>query len=182
MKSIRKTNNTNNNAGIKLGRLLALPVFLLLLPGVVSAQASLYPGFMMVEAFLDRPDSGAGDSNAVISISNLHESDPLVLLDITGENFESATIYNENNEEIDQLVIQPGERVYNIPVMLNGVDSSVFDDSTYDLNFFVRRGLEAMEPVEAIEGTQGAFSGGIKAREAGIPNEDEYIVNFAIRN
>ena len=173
---------------ITLNRLLAFPISLLFILSAagVKAESRLIPGFLFVEsAYLQQQANSANTADAYITVTNLHPDDPLVLLNVSSENIEAATFNNADNPELNQIVIQPGERKADIHMVLSGVDLADSPGDALEFSLLIRRGLEAMEPVDAIindEGQQGAFFGGIKNREAGIPNEDEYVVIVDVRN
>ncbi len=145
---------------------------LLLSSTAVFAESKLFPGFLFVEsAYLER--SGAADeADIYFSIRNLHADDPIVLLGISGdeEDDAAATMYDDQNAMLQQIVVNPGETVSGIHAVLRNADLSAAEDGQLALNLLIRRGLEALPPVEATEGTGGgAFSGGIKAQDAGFP-------------
>lgn len=173
---------------IILNRFLAFPISLLLIlfAAGVKAESRLIPGFLFVEsAYLQQQGNSANTADAYITVTNLHPDDPLVLLDVTSDFFETATFSSDDNSELAQIVIQPGERVAGIHMLLSGFDLAESQGDALEFSFLIRRGLEAMEAVDAIandEGQQGAFFGGLRNREAGIPNEDEYILRVDIRD
>jgi hypothetical protein len=163
--------------------LLLLFPLLLLSSSAVFAEPKLFPGFLFVEsAYLEQSGSAADEADIYFSIRNLHADDPIVLLGINGDEEAAARMYDGQNAMLQQIVINPGETVSGIHAVLRNADLSAAEDGQLALNLLIRRGLEALPPVDAIESSGGLFSGGVKAREAGIPNEDDYQVRFDIRN
>ncbi len=160
----------------------ALSLLLIVLAGTVKAESRLYPGFLFIESAYLEQGSDANSAEAFFTLTNLHPDDPLVLLTVSSDIFEAATFEDAENSPLSQIVIQPGERLEGVRVVLAGVNLSESSHSMVDFNVLIRRGLEPLPPVDAIESSGGLFSGGIKAREAGIPNEDEYIFRVDIRN
>lgn len=169
---------------LTLNRLLTLAISLLLafLTVGVKAESRLFPGFLFVESAYLEQGSDLTSADAYITVTNLHPEDPLVLLTASSEIFEGATFFDDANAEMTQVVIQPGERLAGLRVALSGVDLTDSSGAPVEFSFLIRRGLEAMEAVDAIETNNGPFGGGIKAREAGIPNEDEYTFRVDIRD
>lgn len=172
-----------NSVVMKICRLAMIPVTLLFLQTVAVAQPTFIPGFLGVESsYIERPASGADSTEAFLTLTNLHPREPLVILDISGGMFEESSMVGANGEELENIVLQPGERLVmsddGVHVVLNGVDASMLADHGLELTLFIRRGLEPEDPVEAREAT--AF--GPPAREAGIPNEKEYMVSVEVRN
>ncbi len=169
-----------------LGILLLFPVLMVLMQKMALAEPKLFPGFLFVEdAYLERSAQGENQAVAHFSIKNLHADDPIVLLGLTGEMFEEATVYDAQDNMQEEWVINPGETLTGLRAVLSDIELTDADARTVALNLYIRRGLLAMEAIEEVnndEGQQGAFFGGLKNREAGIPNEDEYLVAFDIRN
>lgn len=167
----------------KITQLFAIPLAILCFQSV-QAQPIMVPGFMGIElSSLDAIANDADSTNAYFTISNLHY-EPIVLLGASGETFENGAFIGPNNEELEQVVIQPGGRLVmssnDVHVRLSDVDASINDESSQAITLLVRRGLEAEEEVEAVENL-GAMSGQ-RGREAGIPNEQEYVVNVPVRH
>jgi hypothetical protein len=169
-----------------LGFLLVLPVLMVLTQSLALAEPKLFPGFLFVEnAYLERSEQNENQAVAHFSIRNLHTDDPLVLLGVTGEMFEEARLYDAQNNMREEFVINPGETLRGLRAELNDIEFTDAEAISIALNLYIRRGLLAMEAIEEVnndEGQQGAFFGGLKNREAGVPNEDEYLVAFDIRN
>jgi hypothetical protein len=168
-----------------ISRLLLTFPLALLSSKAVFAEPKLFPGFLFVESAYLEHSGAADEADIYLSIRNLHPDDPIVLLGISGDEDDAvaAIMYDAQNVMLQQIVVNPGETVSSIHAVLRNADLSAAEDGQLGLNILVRRGLEALPPVEASEGTGGgAFSGGIKAQEAGIPNEDDYRVSFDIRN
>lgn len=170
---------------LTLNRLLTISMSLLLVLFAAGSKAEsrLIPGFLFVEtAYLEQQGNDTNTADAYFTLTNLHAEDPLVLLAVSGENFESATFRGNENAVLDQIVIQPGERVAGIHLVMTGANLTDAGDAPLEFSVLIRRGLEPLPPVDAIAPSGGLFSGGIKAREAGIPNEDEYIFKVDIRS
>jgi hypothetical protein len=169
-----------------LGFLMLMPALLILTQKIALAEPKLIPGFLFVEnAYLEPLELSENQAVAHFSIKNLHADDPMVLLGLTGEMFEVAALYDSQDNMREELVINPGETLTGLRAVLSSMELSDTDANTIGINLFIRRGLLAMEAIEEInndEGQNGAFFGGLKNREAGIPNEDEYLVAFDIRN
>ncbi len=166
-----------------ISRLIAVPMAILCLQTAV-AQPIMIPGFMGIENSSLDASSGSDTANAYFTITNLHR-EPIVLLSTTGDVFESASFIGADNQELEQVVIEPGDRLImganGIHVRLSGVDAAVAEEYTQPITLLVRRGLEAEEEVEASEENFGVMSG-MRLREAGIPNEKEYVVNVPVMN
>ncbi len=166
----------------KITYLFSIPLLLMCLQSV-QAQPIMIPGFMAIESSsMDAPSMGSDTSNVYFTISNLHY-EPIVLLSASGDIFEGATFVDSNNGELEQVVIEAGNRIVmgpnNVHLRLSGVDVDA-EDRYQDITLLVRRGLEAEEEVEAIEAL-GNMSG-VRSREAGIPNEKEYVVNVPVNH
>ena len=67
----------------------------------------------------------------------------------------------------------------NVHLRLSDLDAAIADESSHGITLRVRRGVEPEEAVEAVE-ELGAMSG-VRSREAGIPNEKEYVVNLDLK-
>jgi copper(I)-binding protein len=150
----------------------------------VHAQPIMIPGFMGIESsYFDAPEADADSTMAYFTISNLHQ-EPILLLSASGDSFGHAMLNNAEHEPVDSILIEPGQRLVMQPgdyhVHLDEIDSEVVDEDTYAVTLLVRRGLEAMEEVEGSAGF-GAMSG-VRVREAGIPNEQEFVVNVPVRH
>ncbi len=166
----------------RISRLFAIPLLMLCFQST-QAQPIMIPGFMGIESsYMDAPAAGSDASNAYFTISNLY-SEPIVLLSATGDIFENATFLGPNNDELEQLIIQPGERLVMGPdtvyMHLSDLQTSSIEDHSQQITLLVRRGLEAEEEVEAQDGFGGLS--GARQREAGIPNEKEYVVNVDLK-
>lgn len=160
-------------------------MFLLLLfvQTVVHAQPIMVPGFMGIESsYMSVATEGAETGNAYFTISNFH-SEPIVLLSASSDIFGNATFISPNNDELEQVIIEPGSRLEMAPnsvhLQLEDVDSSKVTGHFQELTLLVRRGLEPLEEVEAIEADANA---GQTAQEAGIPNEHRFDVSVPLRN
>ena len=165
----------------KFAQFFAIPLAILCFQSV-QAQPIMIPGFMGIEnSSLDAAAAGADSTSAYFTISNLHY-EPIILLSASGEAFENAAFIGSNNEELEQVIIQPGDRLImgsnDVHLRLSGIDASINDERSQAITLLVRRGLEPEEEVEAIENL-GAMSGQ-RSREAGIPNEKEYVVNVPV--
>ncbi|MDG2091397.1 MAG: copper chaperone PCu(A)C [Gammaproteobacteria bacterium] len=148
------------------------------------AQPIMIPGFMGIESsYLDALEADSDSTMAYFTISNLHQ-EPILLLGASGDKIGHAMLNNSDHQAVDSILIEPGQRLVMQPdgyhVHLDEIDTSDADEGFYAVTLLVRRGLEAMEEVEAIENL-GAMSGQ-RGREAGIPNEQEFVVNVPIRN
>ena len=167
----------------KSAQLIAIPLAILCFQSV-HAQPIMVPGFMRIEgSSVDAPAAGSDSTNAYFTILNLH-FEPIVLLSTSGEIFENAAFIGSNNEELEQVIIEPGDRLVmgpnDVHVRLSDIGSSFADERSQKITLLVRRGLEAEEEVEEIEGF-GSMSG-VRRREAGIPNEKEYVVNVPVKD
>lgn len=167
----------------KIVQFIAIPLAILAFQSV-QAQPIMIPGFMGIESSsLDAAAEGSDSTTAYFTISNLHH-EPIILLSASAEAFENANFIGPNNEELEQVIIQPGDRLImgsnDVHLRLSGFDASINDERSQAITLLVRRGLEPEEEVEAIE-DMGAMSGR-RSREAGIPNEKEYIVNVPVRH
>jgi copper(I)-binding protein len=165
----------------RITHLFALPLLMLGLHSTY-AQPIMIPGFMGIESsYMDAP-AGSDSGNAYFTISNFHY-EPIVLLSASGNVFGNATFLGPNNDELDQLVIQPGERLVMGPdsvyMHLSDLQASDGEEPSQQITLLVRRGLEADEEIEATTGFGGLS--GSRTREAGIPNEKEYVVNVPVK-
>lgn len=168
----------------KVNLTIIILMTLMFLQTAVQAQPILVPGFMGIESsYMDHPAAGSDTSNAYFTISNLHY-EPIVLLSASGDTFENATFIGTNGNELEQVIIQPGDRLVmgpnNVHLRLAELDAAATDESSQDITLLVRRGLEPEDAVEAIQ-ELGAMSG-VRSREAGIPNEKKYVVNVIVRD
>ncbi len=152
-------------------------VFLLIQPSALG-RPKLFPGFLYVDSpFVEMQDAASNQARVSFTIQNMHASDPLVLLSISGESLEAST-------ELEQLVINPGEISPTVHAMVTLADDYAVNDGNLHLEILIRRGLEAMEYVEAIEDPRALARVplGFKVQRSGIPNEDEYLVPFQVRD
>lgn len=148
------------------------------------AQPVMVPGFMAIESSYIE-NSGSGSASAYFTITNF-DDEPMRILSASGEAFESAVIAGPNDETHEYVEILPNQRLNmaesGIHFQLNNVSDSLMAGETQDVTLLIRRGREAMEAVEAQEGGfAGAFSGA-KIRDAGIPNEKDYVVRVPVRH
>ena len=168
----------------KINRSIFLLLTFLFVQAAAQAQPLMVPGFMAIEnSSMDAPTAGSDSSNAYFTITNLH-SEPIVLLSASGDIFESATFIGANSDELEQVVIEPGDRLVmgpnDIHLRLSEVDAAVTEDRSQAITLLVRRGLEPEPEVEAVD-ELGAMSG-VRSREAGIPNEKKYVVHVMVRD
>ena len=148
------------------------------------AQPIMIPGFMGIESsYLDAPEADSHSTMAYFTISNLHH-EPILLLGASGDEIGSATLNNSEHQAVDSILIEPGQRLVMQPagyhVHLDEINISDADKDFYSVTLLVRQGLEAMAEVDAVE-FLGAMSGQ-RGRKAGIPNEQEFVVNVPITN
>ncbi|MDG2091396.1 MAG: copper chaperone PCu(A)C [Gammaproteobacteria bacterium] len=148
-----------------------------------QAQPIIVPGFMVVESsYLEAPESSAHSTLAYFTIANLHD-EPIILLGASSDISESATLNGPGHEELESIVIQPSERLImgsdGFHVHFDELDSSIDSGDAQEITLLVRRGLEALEEVEAQERNA---NNGIRARRAGIPNEHDIVVRVPVRN
>ncbi len=167
----------------KVAQLFAIPFVMLCLQSA-HAQPLMVPGFMGIESsYVEAPEAGSDSTTAYFTISNFHY-EPILILSATGEGFESAALNNADHGAVESIIVEPGQRLVMQPggfhVHLSEVDASMFDEGSLDITLLLRRGLEPMEEVEAVE-ELGAMSG-VRSREAGIPNEQEFVVNFPVKH
>jgi copper(I)-binding protein len=167
----------------KAWRFSATALALLFIQSLAFAQPVVVPGFMAVEtSYLEAPAADSQSTLAYFTIANLH-NEPIVLLGASSDLSESARLNNPEHEEVESIVIQPRERLVmesdGYYVHLNEVDSAIAEGGSQEITLLVRRGLEAMEEVEAQERDS---NNGIVAREAGIPNEHDIVVRVPVKN
>ena len=167
----------------KIAQIIITPLVILFLQATVQAQPVVVPGFMAIESsLLEAPEPGSHSTLAYFTISNLH-SEPIVLLGASSEIFESASLNAPGHEAIESIVIQPRERLImesdGFHVHLDEIDSSLASGQSQEVTLLVRRGLEALEEVEAQERNANS---GIRARRAGVPNEHDIVVRVPVRN
>lgn len=156
--------------------LWAIPALLLITQSIVLARPILIPGFIYVDtAYIEMPAPGTNQANVTFTVQNMHANDPLVILSLLGDSLAEATMF-------DQVVINPGEVSAPLNVVVTLADDFTINDDELDLNLLVRRGLEAMEYVEAIDDprARARVPLGFKQQKSGIPNEDEYRITFDI--
>ncbi|MFL2840421.1 MAG: copper chaperone PCu(A)C [Pseudohongiellaceae bacterium] len=168
----------------KLVQLFIMPLALTLSVSVY-AQPLMIPGFMGIESsYAEAPDAGSDAVMAYFTITNLHY-EPILILSASVDHFESATFNNIDHEEVESIVIQPSQRLVMEPggyhLHLSEINLPDSDLEAYEITLLVRRGLEAMEEVEGSTDNFGAMSG-VRIRDAGIPNHQEFIINVPIRN
>ena len=146
----------------------------------------MIPGFFGIESsYIEAPAANAGAANGYLTIVNLHY-EPLRLLSASSELFENAGFFDANNQPLEYIEILPGERVAMRPggmhMQFNNPDAELSAGEPLELTLLIRRGREAMEAVEGFDASEaGAFSGK-KSIEAGIPNEEEYVIKVDVRN
>jgi copper(I)-binding protein len=150
----------------------------------LHAQPIMVPGFMGIESsYIEAPEEGSDSTTAYFTISNFHY-EPILILSANGDSFESAALNNADHGTVESILIEPGQRLVMQPggfhVHLSEIDATMFDEDSYDITLLVRRGLEPMEEVEAVQ-ELGAMSG-VRSREAGIPNEQEFVVNSPVKH
>ncbi len=167
----------------KINRTIIIFIALLFVQTAAQAQPVIVPGFMGIESsYMEAPDASSESASAYFTIANFHY-EPIVLLGATGDIFENATFVGSNNEELEQVIIQPGGRLVMSPddvhIQLNDVDSSSAEEHFQELTLLVRRGLE---PLEEVEAQRRDANNGQRAREAGVPNEHRFVVNVPITN
>jgi len=167
----------------KIAYLFVIPLALLCMQSAYS-QPLMVPGFMGIESsYMEEISANSDSSNAFFSISNFHH-EPIILLSATGDSFESATFIGPNGNELEQVIIEPGNRLVmgpnSVHLRLGELDAATAEDYSHQISLLIRRGLEAEEEVEAIE-ELGAMSG-VRSREAGIPNEREFVVNVPVNH
>jgi hypothetical protein len=154
------------------------PVFFLLVQPLAMGRPKLFPGFLYVDSpYVEMQDTESNQARVSFTIQNMHASDPLVLLSISGESLEASI-------ELEQLVINPGEISPTVYALVTFTNDYIVNDGNLYLGILVRRGLEAMEYVEAIEDPRALARVplGFKLQKSGIPNEDEYLVPFQVRD
>jgi len=164
----------------KISYLMALPLLMLGLHSTY-AQPIMIPGFMGIESsYMDAP-AGSDSSNAYFTITNFHY-EPIVLLSASTDVFANATFLGPNDDELEQVVIQPEGRLVMSPdgvhLRLRDV-ATITENESQQITLLVRRGLEADEEIEGTTGFGGLS--GSRTREAGIPNEKEYVVNVPVK-
>ncbi len=169
----------------KFAQLIAIPLAMFCFQSAVQAQPLMIPGFMGIESsYVEAPAADSDSTMAYFTITNLHQ-EPILLLSASGDNFESATLNNADHEEIESVVIEPGQRLVMAPggfhVHLSEIDASSSNEESYKITLLVRRGLEPMEAIEGSEENFGAMSGA-RSRGAGIPNEQEFVINVPVHN
>ena len=167
----------------KIAQLFAIPLAILCMQSA-HAQPIMVPGFMGLESsYVEAPEAGSDSTTAYFTISNFHH-EPILILSATGDGFESAALNDANHGAVESIIIEPGQRLVMQPggfhVHLSEIDASMFDEGSFEITLLLRRGLEAMEEVEAVE-ELGAMSG-VRSREAGIPNEQEFVVNVPVKH
>ncbi len=167
----------------KINRTIIILLTLLFVQAAVQAQPVMIPGFMGIESsYMEAPEASSESTSAYFTIANLHY-EPIVLLGATGDIFENATFVGSNNEELEQVIIQPGGRLVMSPndvhLQLHDVDSSNADEHFQELTLLVRRGLE---PLEEVEEQRRDANNGQRGREAGVPNEHRFVVNVPLTN
>ena len=159
-------------------------VFILVIPFFQStafAQPFLIPGFLAVESsYIAQPESDSNTTSAYFTLTNLHD-EPILILSASGDIFESSSLRNSSNEELEYIEVLPRERLVmgssGMHIQLNELDDSITTGDTVELALLVRRGREAMEYVEEFfdSSIRETFGGG-------IPNEKEYIMHVSVGN
>jgi len=168
---------------LKLGKFFIVLLAALGFQLSAHAQPVMVPGFMAIESSYIE-NAGSDSANAYFTITNF-DDEPMRILSASGETFESAVVIGPNNETLEYVEILPNERLAmdarGMHIQLSNVSESVMAGETQEVTLLIRRGREAMEAVEAQEGGfAGAFSGP-KIREAGIPNEQDYVVRVPVK-
>lgn len=159
---------------------LVLFSLFMVLPGLLMAEPYFVPGFFSVEmSNIEAPQAGMDSTKAYFSIRNVHPREPVLLLSLSSGMFEDATLVGANGEELEYVEVAPGELFVMGPntahVELSGVDTSLMAGDSVEVTLLIRRGREAMEPVEA------EFDVSTRTEsEAGIPNEKEFIVTAQV--
>ena len=158
-------------------------IVFLFVQSLAFAQPIMIPGFMGIESsYFDAPEADSDSTMAYFTIANLHQ-EPILLLAASGDSFGHVMLNNAEHEPVDSILIEPGQRLVMQPggyhVHLDEIDSDVADEGTFAVTLLVRRGLEAMEEVEA---QQGDANAGQRAIEAGVPNEQEFVVDVPVRH
>ena len=169
---------------MKLSKLLLAPFAVLLFQAVAHAQPVMVPGFMVIESSYIE-NSGSDTANAYFTISNI-DDEPMRILSASGEAFDSAIITGPNDETLEYIEILPNQRLVmaeaGMHFQLSNVSESVTAGETQDVTLLIRRGREAEEAIEAVEGGfVGAFTGA-RIRDAGIPNEQDYVVRVPVKH
>jgi len=147
------------------------------------AQPVMIPGFMGIESsYMHAPEASSDSATAFFTIANLHY-EPIVVLGLSGDMFDHATLVGSNGAELDQVIIEPGDRLVmsanDVHFQLSGVDSANLEGHFQELTLLVRRGLE---PLEEVEAQRRDANNGQRGRDAGVPNEHKYVVNVPLRN
>ena len=166
----------------RLIKFVAAPLVMLLLQAAAQAQPVMVPGFMAIESSYIESE-GSDSANAYFTISNF-DDEPMRILSASGDVFENAVI-TAGGQELEYIEILPNERLVMSPegmhIQLSGLSEELMAGEQEDVTLLIRRGREAMEALEAQEGGfAGAFSGE-KIRDAGIPNEKDYVVRVPVR-
>ncbi len=164
-----------------VNRSIFIPLTLLFVPAVANAQSIMIPGFMGIESsYMNAAASSPDTASAYFTISNLHY-EPIVVLGVTGDMFDNASFVGANGDDLEEVIIQPGDRLVMSPndvhFQLNDIHSSSLEEHSQDMTLLVRRGLEPLEEVEAQRKDANA---GQRAREAGVPNEHKFIVSVPL--
>ena len=150
---------------------------------VAHAQPVMIPGFMGIESsHMNAPATSSESATVFFTIANLHY-EPIVVLGLSGDVFGQATLVGSNGGELEQVIIEPGDRLVmsanDVHFQLSGVDFANLGGHFQELTLLVRRGLE---PLEKVEAQRGDAVGGQRGRDAGVPNEHKYVVNVPLRN
>jgi copper(I)-binding protein len=174
--SIKKINRTINRTIIML-------LTLLFVQTAAYAQPIMIPGFMGIESsYMEAPMADSESTSAYFTIANLHY-EPIVLLGASGDMFENAVFVGSDNEELEQVIIQPGGRLVMEPngvhLKINDVEASSANEHFQELTLLVRRGLE---PLDEVDEQRRDANNGQRGREAGVPNEHRFVVNVPLTN
>ena len=160
---------------------LVMSALTILSQSSVLAEPLLIPGFLGVESsHIEAPAAGSDSTRAYFTMTNFHY-EPILLLNVTSDIFENATMLGSDNQELEYIELLPGERLdmraQGIHIQLNDIDESLAAGDVHEVKLLVRRGLEAMEFVEEF------FDNSIRElRGGGIPNEKEYVMHITVGN
>ena len=145
------------------------------------AEPLLIPGFLGIESsHIDAPAAGSDSTSAYFTMTNFHY-EPILLLSVSSDIFDNATMLGNNNEELEYIELLPGERLdmraNGLQIQLNDIDDSLAAGGVHEVTLLVRRGLEPMEYVEEF------FDSSIRElKGGGIPNEKEYVMHITVGN
>lgn len=164
-------------------RSIIILLTMLFVQTAAHAQPVMIPGFMGIESsYMEALATSSESAAAYFTIANLHY-EPIVVLGLSGDIFDHATFLGPNGDELEQVIIQPGDRLVmapnNVHFQLSGLDSANLEGHFQELTLLVRRGLE---PLEEVEAQRRDANNGQRGREAGVPNEHKYVVKVPLRN